>query len=339
MRSNRDNLKSWLLNNQVDLTEDEYLTKVNNLIKSFGKQNLYILPYEKLIDIENAGQEFVNNLTEGLLFKIYIPNQKMWSNEFDKFITLFREYASSISGKELIIKQQRTDFGVMCSLFSINNDINEREINNLYSEFSSFMDICAINPDEARKIICDLKIPKEQQDKIFQKYSKEAKRLQLDLKQERESRLLQIKHCLENELQEFSIEENLSQYVNSLVPKSINSQNGLCIRKKIDTQIININPQIIGKVEGVVSRVINGNIEFAHEEKELFKLIELYTEKAIENETLKSAVYELNDTGIPQEQKRMAWQKLSSFLCKVADKVGDVGVSLLSKYLEQKIGI
>lgn len=339
MRSNRDNLKSWLFNNQVDLTEDEYLTKVNNLIKSFGKQNLYILPYEKLIDIENAGQEFVNNLTEGLLFKIYIPNQKMWSNEFDKFITLFREYASSISGKELIIKQQRTDFGVMCSLFSINNDINEQEINNLYSEFSSFMDICAINPDEAREIISDLKIPKEQQDKIFQKYSKEAKRLQLDLKQERESRLLQIKHCLENELQEFSIEGKLSQYVNSLVPNSITSQNGLCIRNKIDTQIININPQIIGKVEGVVSRVINGNIEFAQEEKELFKLIELYTEKAIENETLKSAIYELNDTGIPQEQKRMAWQKLSSFLCKVANKVGDVGVCLLSKYLEQKIGI
>lgn len=334
----RDNLKSWMIDNHLEGTEEQYLLKVKDLIKHFNNIELNILPYEKLIDVENAGQTFVNNLTEGLLFRIYVPNKKLWSNEFDKFITLFREYASVISGKELIIKQQRTDIGVVCSLYSQNKDIDEQEINILYSEFSNFMDICAINPSEASKIINKSKLPQEQRDTIFQKYIKEAQRLQLDIKHERELKLLQIKQCLELELQEVSINDELTNYINQKVPIAL-SDSSFSRHKSTHTQIININPQIIGKVEGVVSRVVNGGIELSNEEREICKLIELYSAKATEVESLKSAIYELRDNAISKDEKKMAWQKLYGFIGKIGDKIGDVGVSLLSKYLEQKIGI
>lgn len=331
-------MEKWLIDNHINLSETEYFTKVFDLIKSFKDKKLCILPYEKLIDIENAGQSFINNLTEGLLFKIYIPNQKMWSNEFDKFIMLFREYASKISGKELNIQQHRTEFGIVCSLFSQNNDIDESEINSLYSEFTNFMNICSLNPEEAKEIISNSKIPKENQDRIFQKYCKEAQRLQIDIKHERESRLLQIKQQLEVELYETSLIHELPNYINSLIPKSLYLGSDIYTTSKINNQTININPQIIGKVEGIVSRVIEGNINFSIEERELNKVIELYSDKTSEKETLKAAVYELKDNAISKEEKRIAWQKLYGFICKVADKIGDVGVNLLTKYLEQKMG-
>jgi hypothetical protein len=58
-----------------------------------------------------------------------------------------------------------------------------------------------------------------------------------------------------------------------------------------------------------------------------------------DKETLKSAVYELKDKATSKEEKRKAWQNLFSFLCKVADKVGNVGVNLLSKYLENSLNM
>lgn len=332
----KKDIRSWLQFHGIEKNESEFIDKVRLFIKELNKGDLNILPYEKLIDVEISGQNFIENIADGLLLRIYVPNERIWSNEFDKFITLFRDYASSVSRQELKITQNRTDLGIICSLYSI-NDTTEQEINDLYKEFTSFMDICASNPDEARRHIDNYKIPELKKQKIFQKFIREAQRLALDLRHDRELKYISIKHRLENELQETQLSNDVLDYVNSALPDFKESRNILGPRPVINAQTVYINPQIINKVEGIVCNELNGNINFTPEEIELTILIERFAGELSEITTLKTALYELKDNATTNEQKRSSWQRLHGFISKVADKIGDVAVALLTKYIEQKM--
>ena len=331
-------LKSWLYQECIEESEVNYILKVRNFIKELNDDSLNILPYEKLIDVEISGQSFIENIAEGLLFRIYVPKERIWSNEFDKFITLFRDYASIVSNKELKITQNRTDLGIICSLYSLDESIVEEKINDLYKEFTGFMDLCSTNPSEAQKFIDKLEIDNSKKNQILHKYIKESQRLLLDLKQERELKFLSIKHRFESELNEYTIDDNIIQYIEDSLPNAKTTRSLLNNSTKIiNNQTININPQIISKVDGIVCSEINGNIQFTSEEREIEKLIEKYTTGISETAELQSSLYELKDSSASNEQKRGAWQKLYGFLGKVADKVGDVGITLLTKYIEQQM--
>lgn len=332
-------LKDWLRFNKVEQTEKEYTETVTSFVKEINNV-LNILPYEKLIDIEIAGQNFIDNIAEGLLFRIYVPTDRIWSSEFDKFITLFRDYASNVANQQLKITQNRTDSGTICSLYSVNKNISENEINKLYKEFTSFMDLCSSNPKEAEELISKLDIAEPKKQNILKKYIKESQRLLLDIKQERELKIVSIKHRLQNELQEYELSKDVIEYIEKSVPNPEFGRNLTFLgNQKIENQTIMINPQIIGKVEGIVISELNGNVTFTPEEQELNKLIDKFSQNLSEASELQTSLYELKDNATSNEKKRSASQKLFGFLGKVGDKVGDVGVALLTKYLEQKMGI
>ena len=333
--TNDGKLKSWLHFENVEENENEYINKVIELIKKINL-DFNVLPYEKLVDIEISGQIFIENIAEGLIFKIYVPNDRIWSNEFDKFIILFRDYASSVANEELKVTQNRTDSGTICSLYSLNKNIEEDRINDLYKEFTSFMDLCSSNSNEAIEIINKLNIDQVNKEKIIKKYLKEAQRLLLDIKQERELKLITIKHRLQNELQESEITNELLNYVDNSIPNS-ESKNIFLGSQVIQNQNIFINSQVIEKVDGIVCNELNGNINFKPEEQELLKLIEKYSENITNLTELKTALYELKDPVSTNESKRNGWQKIYGFLGKIGDKVGDVGVALLTKYIEQQM--
>jgi hypothetical protein len=330
-------LKNWLAFEGIEETESDYLNRVIKLIKRINIE-LTALPYEKLIDVEISGQNFIENVAEGLLFRIYVPNDRIWSNEFDKFITLFRDYASNIANEELKITQNRTDLGIICSLYSINKDISESEINDLYKEFTAFMDLCSSNPKEAKNLIDELKISEPKKQGILKKYVKESQRLLLDIKQEREVKIISIKHRLQNELQEYELSKDVLEYIENTVPSSESTKYLTFGTQSIQNQTILVNPQIIGKVDGIVISELNGNVNFSPEEQELNKLIEQFSKSISEATELQTSLYELKDNASSKEKKRGAWQKLYGFLGKVGDKVGDVGVALLTKYIEQQMG-
>lgn len=334
---NDSTLKSWLYFKNVKENEIEYVNKVKEFIKKLNI-DFNVLPYEKLVDIEISGQIFIENIAEGLIFKIYIPNDRIWSNEFDKFIILFRDYASTVANEELKITQNRTDSGTICSLYSLNKNIEEERVNVLYKEFTSFMDLCSSNTNEAIDIINNLNIDQVNKEKIIKKYLKESQRLLLDIKQEREIKLITIKHRLQNELQEAEITNELLNYVENSIPNS-ESKNIFLGSQVIQNQNVFINSQIIDKVDGIVCNELNGNIHFKPEEQELLKLIEKYSENITTATELKTALYELKDSASSKESKRNGWQKIYGFLGKVGDKVGDVGVALLTKYIEQQMNL
>lgn len=328
----------WINGYDVKCSEDEYVEKVNNLVTRLNRE-LKVLPYEKLIDVEISGQNFIESIAEGMLFRVYIPNERIWSNEFTKFINLFRDYSSAFSNEEFKILQNKTDFGVVCSVYS-NTNLPAEKINVLYKDFTQFMELCVSNPDEAEKILTDLaNIDEAKKKNILAKYIKESQRLILDIKQEREIKILNIKHRLQNEINEVEITEVVEKYIQDSIPIGQGFSNISSPTQIIQNQKIYINSQVIEKVDGIVSKEINGNITFTNEEIQFEQLIEKYVSDFKEKTELQNGLFELKDPGSSKETKRASWQKLQGFLGKVADKVGEVGVSLLTKYLEQQIGI
>lgn len=330
-------LSEWLESKGIQEDEVSYIEKVRHFVKKLNSTSLNILPYEKIIDIEISGQSFIENIAEGLLFKIYIPNERMWSNEFDKFINLFRDYASTITNVPLKITQNKTDLGMICSLYSLNEDIKENEIEELYRDFSQFMDLCSKNPNEALQLIENTKITPKRKNEIFIKYSKEAQRLLLDMKHEREIRLLRIKQRLESEIQEFEINENIYKIIEDSIkpPKGINSI--LTGNPTINNLTINVDSAVEKQINQIVENEINGNIHFSTEEEEIQKLIEKHGENQAEINKLNNYLYELKDMNTSKEEKRISWQHIYKFLSKIGVKVGDVGLNLLVKYIEKKM--
>lgn len=330
-------LLSWLHYKGIDDSGKNYLHKIQKLICRMNDE-LNVLPYEKIIDIEISGQNFIEYLTEGLLFRIFVPNGRIWSNEFDKFIVLFKDYAANISNIKLKIIQDRLDTGIVCSLYSKEENITEDKFNSLFKEFSSFMDICASNPQEALRIINQLEGCNNTKNQIIHKYIKEAQRLLLDIKHEREQKVMTIKHRLEVELQEYELSMDLNNYIDNAISNPNFESILLGIPNKTDCEITN-KSMYINHVDKIIYQELNGNINLSNEDETLIEVIKKYSSSLTEISDLQTALFELKDKGTSKEHKRSAWQKLYSFLGKAGNKIGDVGVSLLSKYLEQRLGL
>jgi len=134
----------------------------------------------------------------------------------------------------------------------------------------------------------------------------------IDLKQEREKKIMSIKHQLENDISEIEIGADLAELLNTTLPElqspSDLLKNGHYTQNQ--TLIIN-NQQYFNKVEGVVSREIHGNVDFSYEDKQLNELIEKYAADKAELVLLKSSHNEMKDKGLPKSTKtvsKISWQ-------------------------------
>lgn len=338
-------LEKWLNDYDVQIDSTTYIRNVEQFIDRLNKNGFNITPYRKLIEVEVAGQNFIESSDQGLLFQLYVPNKRIWSNELDKFIILFRDFASNVTNEEVKVIQDRTDRGITFSIYSKSKKISSENIEELFNEFTKFLDVCVQDPNSAIKILEETtEVPKESIPALVYKYSKEGKRLMIDLKQEREKKILSIKHQLETDITEYEIGANLPELISQSIPM-INSPSDLFNNgnyTKSQTVIINNNnnnQQYINKVEGIVSKEIHGNIDFTFEDRQLNEVIEQYAEDKAELALLKSAHNEMKDNGVSKSKKIVAWQKLQKFLGKVGEKVGDVGVDLLKKYLEGQLDL
>ena len=90
-------------------------------------------------------------------------------------------------------------------------------------------------------------------------------------------------------------------------------------------------------MNSVIAEEIGGDVRFGVEDRRILELIRLYAPKA-EGE-LGSALRELGDDSAPHPDRLQARQKLKGFLYGLAGKVPDVGIGLLTAYLEKRLGL
>lgn len=101
--------------------------------------------------------------------------------------------------------------------------------------------------------------------------------------------------------------------------------------------VVNINPQIISAAQSTIIQNIRGTVNLGPQAKELLELIERYG--GADAASLQSAVYELEDAAAPPTARAKAKDRLTKFLRQLATTAKDVGVEVLEKYIEHKMGL
>lgn len=322
---------------------------LDKVLKAMENLDLEVMPYKRNAQVTVIAESFLLDTEANLLFRIYVPSGRMWSNEMDRLLQLFREYLSNVGHVAIRLDQQRTDKGIIYE-FHGSEPKEEIGLSTEFKEFTRFLDLCVHNQSEAQAILTDKSVDAKRVSEILVRYSKEARRLHIDLKHQREQKVLSIKQRLESELvdeipSDFEWDA-VSQLIESTVP-SVNCGAGASLiignsLRVFDSHrqaniTINVNPQIVGTVNGVIAQEINGNQNLGAQGQEMLELVQKYGD-ARANELI-TAIYEVEDRSVPKPDRLKAGQKLKSFIIEVARKGGDVAAGVLQKYIESQLGL
>lgn len=317
---------------------------LNAALKFLRQYQLEITPYKKNAEVTVIAESFLDDTERNLIFRLYFPSEKLWSDEADKFLRLFHNYLSKVNQLAVRLDQKRTAHGTIYE-FHGQASSDERDLSEEFQDFSEFLDTCTSDVDAAAALISSESLDAREVTKIVKKYAKEARRLQLDIKHEAESKTISIRHRLESELIDFDLTaedwKNITSVVETVVPTF--STGTLPIPSQIlgssqhaQHVTYNIQPQFIETVRGVVAQEVSGTQHFSLEHHQMLELIQSY---APENRRdLEDAVYEIADESGKKTDKLKAGKKITAFLIEVGKKTGDIAFSILQKYIESQLG-
>jgi hypothetical protein len=329
-----------------DNPPQQVLDRVNSALRSL---DLNLVPYSRNADLTVVATRFLTDALEQLLFRVYVPRGRLWSNEVDRLLQLFRDYLLKTGRTGVRLDQKRTDLGVAYE-FHGEERAGSPTLADDFQDFSRFLDLCVSNPQEAERLLENKNVDAKEIAEILTRYAKEAKRLQTDLKHDRERKLLSIRQLLESELVDVLPSDYDWKTIEGLASSAIPSADAIQSAYMLDYDssgtrpasirsptVINLSPQIINTVNGVVAREIYGGVNLSAQDRELLKLIQKWgNEKAPE---LVSAVHELSDHGIPKSDRLSRAQKLKSFLYSVGSRAGSVATNVLQSYIEHKLSL
>ena len=315
--------------------------RVVELIREY---RLNLAVYLNNAELSVLAQGFIEASEKNLLFRIYVPVGRAWAAEADKLLSLFREWLSRVKGERVRQDGYSTAQGEVYEFFS-DGQLAMGDLSTELREFSDFLELCIENPDMARAILQDNSVPESWVSKIIEKYAKEARRLKIDIRHERETKLLSIRHRLESELLEYDADvDDAFSLANSLVPAMAgfadslsiaSSQSSSSIAQPIPTIVV--NQQVFKAVNGIVASELSGVAHLRQEPAQLLELISRFGEQ--QRADLESSVHELEDEDAKKVDRVSAKQKLLGFLVKVGGQVSGPTISVLQKYLEAKLGI
>jgi len=321
----------------------QVLIEVNNTLRH---HNLNLIPYRTNAEVTVIATQFLRDAVEGLLLRIYVPATRLWANEVDRLLELFRDYLLRTGRKGIRLDQIKTDHGISYE-FHGDDAPSASSLSEDFQDFSRFLDLCVSNPEEAEAILRQKSIDPKEIASILTRYSKEAKRLQVDLRHERERKLLNIRQRLESELADFlpnnvdwSVIEKL---VASSIPEAFSivavSSGSLRGLRSVESSSLTINlmPQIVNTVKGIIAQEIRGDVNISEDDETLLQLIRQHGDNR--STELASAVQVLSDTDIPKSDRLTSAQKLKAFVFSIRDRLGPVATNLMTAYLERKLGL
>jgi hypothetical protein len=210
--------------------------------------------------------------------------------------------------------------------------------------------LCVSDPKEAEGLLRGKSVDPREIAGILTRYSKEAKRLQVDLKHERERKLLSIRQRLESELADVLPIDADWGAIGSLIAKALPETFSVATVTSIDWRTlrgpltvggaqltINLNPKIVNAVHSVVAQEIQGDLNVPQDEQVLLQLINQHADDRLLE--LTAAVQILSDKAIPRSERLTSAQKLKEFLFSLPKALAPTGINILTAYLEQKLGL
>ena len=315
---------------------------VNELLQEHG---ITVIPYRTNAELSVLAGAFIDENEKNLIFRLYVPNGRIYAAEADKLLSMFREWLTQAQRQRVRQDGYRTGSGQVYEFYG-DDTTSSRDLTTQFDDFSHFLELCVDQPDDAHKQLTEAGVDPLIADDIVRRYGKETRRLHLDLKHAREARLLSIRQRLESELVDVLGGDSpewgeINRMVEAAVPEASNLVAALAPASVESVPVsqtqVTINQQIIHSVEGTVLQGLQGTLNLGPEAKGLLELVSRFGDS--DAAMLESAVHELEDEDATQADRLRAKQRLKGFLFKLGGKVEDTGLAVLQKYIEGKLGL
>ncbi|MFJ5609302.1 hypothetical protein ACIQCJ_07945 [Streptomyces sp. NPDC093221] len=321
---------------------DEERKVVNELL---SRNRISIIPYRTNAELSVLASSFIDDAEKNLLFRVYVPSGRLYAAEAEKLLSLFHEWLQRTGRSGVRRDGYKTAAGQVFEFLG-GDDLRVGGLSQEFADFSKFLDLCVEDPSTAEASLCQLGVERSSSNEMVARYSREVRRLQLDLKHERESRMLRIRHNLEAEVLDLNTPARdssraVQDLVESLVPqvRSVRSASllGGMGEEDFPSMVVNLNPQFVHAVESTVLQNIQGTVQLGVEARQLIELARQYG--GAERGELESAVHELEDQDARTVDRFGARQRLKGFLRKITTTVESAALGALQAYLESKLSV
>ncbi|MBB4663931.1 hypothetical protein [Conexibacter arvalis] len=321
---------------------DELLAKAFEYLRS---ANVSVLPYETNAELSVISAAFLDDYEQNLLFRIYVPAGRLYSDEADKLMSLFHDWMHRVKRQRVRRGGYETPDGQVFEFFG-ESAVSAGEVAVQFNDFSEFLDLCLANNDEAASWLVRSGIEPRRADALALRYAKEGRRIDRDMRQARDELLVRLRYELEEELSDTFDEtvgaSDLDRLLRQLVPEpgmgvqalspSISSGSS---RGEINVSVVQ---QVFEHVEGTVIGTVTGTANLGTNPRELLSLVERFAD-ADQRQALTTSIYEVEDAGAPADKRIVARQRLKKFLADLGGKVEDSVIRVMQAYLESRIGI
>ncbi|WP_412078270.1 hypothetical protein ACLF6K_30795 [Streptomyces xanthophaeus] len=313
-----------------------------SVLAMLTRHGISVTPYVTNAEMVTLAGSFIDDHESNLLFRIYVPSGRLYASEADTLLRLFHDWLTQVGRHSIRQDGYSTAAGRVYEFFG-GESLVSSEMTRQFSDFSSFLDLCAKDPDAAEGELYSRGVERRSAADIVVRYGKSVRRINTDLRHERESRILSIRHRLESELLDMAeggTTVEIASMVESLVPGAstmvpLQALSPSATAGVMAGATVTINQQIFHHVEGTVLQSVQGTVNLGAEAKELLELISSHGGQ--EAASLETDVLELEDPDARQADRLGAKARLSGFLVRLKDSVEGAGLAVLQKYLESKL--
>jgi hypothetical protein len=311
----------------------------------FETCRINVVPYRTNAELSVLATAFIDDHEKNLLFRVYVPSGRLFATEADKLLSLFQDWLNRVGRHNVRQGGYRTSAGEVYEFFG-DPTLAGGQLSREFDDFSGFLDLCIADASAAGSLLSQAGIDRASASDMVMRYGKEVRRLYLDLRQQREARMLAIRHTLESELVEGG-NESFVPYIDGLIEKmvpgaqDVNPMRLLILTppepSSMPAASVTINQQVINTVSGAVIQNVQGTVNLGPEAKELLRLVGQFGGQ--DTAVLESAVHELEDRNARVSDRLGARARLKGFLIQLGGKIEDTALAVLQNYVQTKIGL
>lgn len=312
----------------------------DHVLKLLTDHGLTVATYKKNAEASILAASFVEDTQSNLLFRIYVPSGRLYETELSKLLSMFHDWLGAVKHRTVRQGGYKTPRGRVIEFFG-EPGMTAESVGAELEDFAQFLGLLDDSP-AAEQMLQDFGLDRSIAIELTTRYAKEARRVLLDTKHERDRRMLSIQQELESELtdQLDSIPaSDIESLVRALVPASPFTASP--VTKQLapagtPASQITINQQIFHHVDGVVAQNINGTVSLGTPADQLIALVREVGGDA--RSALEADARELADTGAPTPARISARQRLKEFLGRNGQRVEAAAFQMIWKWLETQIG-
>lgn len=299
------------------------------LVRELYDSGIEVVPYKKRTDLTLRIQHALDEIEGGIFFRLYVPNGRLQAEQLASFLRLLESYLQRVEQISFSYDQRHTEHGTIYEFKSQNQVVDIGSLDNALARFEDFMNLVESDTRKATQLLESMNVSSTEAIQLITRYARDYRRLRMDIRHEFESKMLALRQRLEGEALDLSHLDFLP------ATQPLQPSNLLSIPFNTGPVTINVTSSSIRDSQVIsteLAQIIQGDITYNAEDSQLIAFFEKYADR-LEAITLRTALDQLKDKTVPEEERQTAKQKILGFLYKILPKVGETALKVLLEYL------